>query len=172
MPSVAKILSESEKTACRGRTSKASPKCRDARSEHPNEQSESNSACCIRSYPIGVARSSNRSVVEPTGEPPADSKHTSPRPHLGHTTTHKTATSQFSLPLLPVSAVAGWNGVDAEGINIDECDQMVVPYLIDARAEFLIIRRRRTHPLPIRQPQFRTIHTPQIRNPFTRTSCW
>ncbi|MBO5728999.1 MAG: hypothetical protein J6R43_04070 [Paludibacteraceae bacterium] len=62
------------------------------------------------------------------------------RPHLGHTTTHKTATSQFSLPLLPVSAVAGWNGVDAEGINIDECDQMVVPYLIDARAEFLIIR--------------------------------
>ena len=42
------------------------------------------------------------------------------------------------LPLLPVSAVAGWNGVDAEGINIDECDQMVVPYLVDAGAEFLI----------------------------------
>ncbi len=46
--------------------------------------------------------------------------------------------SQFSLPLLPVSAVAGWNGVDAEGININECDQMVVPYLVDAGAEFLI----------------------------------
>ena len=42
------------------------------------------------------------------------------------------------LPLLPVSAVAGWNGVDAEGININECDQMVVPYLVDAGAEFLI----------------------------------
>ena len=42
------------------------------------------------------------------------------------------------LPLLPISAVAGWNGVDAEGINIDECDQMVVPYLVDAGAEFLI----------------------------------
>ena len=43
-----------------------------------------------------------------------------------------------NLPLLPVSAVAGWNGVDAEGININECDQMVVPYLVDAGAEFLI----------------------------------
>ena len=42
------------------------------------------------------------------------------------------------LPLLPVSAVAGWNGTDAEGININECDQMVVPYLVDAGAEFLI----------------------------------
>ncbi len=50
--------------------------------------------------------------------------------------------SQFStlnsLPLLPMSAVAGWNGVDVDGIEINRCDQMVVPYLVEAGAEFLI----------------------------------
>ncbi len=46
--------------------------------------------------------------------------------------------SQFSLPLLPISAVAGWNGVDVEGVNLDECERMVVPYLVEAGAEFLI----------------------------------
>ena len=43
-----------------------------------------------------------------------------------------------TLPLLPMSAVAGWNGVDVDGINLDECERMVVPYLVEAGAEFLI----------------------------------
>lgn len=43
-----------------------------------------------------------------------------------------------TLPLLPVTAVAGWNGVDVEGVNLDECERMVVPYLVEAGAEFLI----------------------------------
>lgn len=43
-----------------------------------------------------------------------------------------------TLPLLPMSAVAGWNGVDVDGIEINRCDQMVVPYLVEAGAEFLI----------------------------------
>ena len=46
--------------------------------------------------------------------------------------------SQFSLPLLPFSAVAGWNGVDVDGVNHDECERMVVPYLVEAGAEFLV----------------------------------
>lgn len=43
-----------------------------------------------------------------------------------------------TLPLLPFSAVAGWNGVDVDGVNHDECERMVVPYLVEAGAEFLV----------------------------------
>ena len=43
-----------------------------------------------------------------------------------------------TLPLLPMSAVGGWNGFDIEGVNFDDCDRMVVPYLVEAGAEFLI----------------------------------
>ena len=43
-----------------------------------------------------------------------------------------------ALPLLPISAVAGWNGVDVDGVNLDDCERVVVPYLVEAGAEFLI----------------------------------
>ena len=43
-----------------------------------------------------------------------------------------------TLPLLPMLAVGGWNGFDVEGVNFDDCDRMVVPYLVEAGAEFLI----------------------------------
>ena len=42
---------KSRDTACRVRTSKANPKCKDARSERPNEQSESKSACRVSPRP-------------------------------------------------------------------------------------------------------------------------
>ena len=54
--------------------------CRDVRLECPNEQSESKSACRVRSDPNGVTRSSNRSVIPELAEgSPADKRsHSSP----------------------------------------------------------------------------------------------
>lgn len=46
--------------------------------------------------------------------------------------------SQPSLPLLPVSAVAGWNGIDVDGVNPNDCERIVVPDFTEIGAEFLI----------------------------------
>ena len=43
-----------------------------------------------------------------------------------------------SLPLLPMSAVAGWNGWDEFGVDYSECEKICIPYLVEAGAEFLI----------------------------------
>ncbi len=54
------------------------------------------------------------------------------------TTKKQPINSQLSIPLLPISAVAGWNGIDSFGVNENECEQICIPYLIKAGAEFLI----------------------------------
>ncbi len=43
-----------------------------------------------------------------------------------------------TLPLLPINAVAGFNGIDEAGVMLEECPQYAVPEFSDARAEFLI----------------------------------
>ena len=42
------------------------------------------------------------------------------------------------LPLIPIDAVAGYNGIDEAGVRISECPKYHVPDFIDAQAEFLI----------------------------------
>lgn len=44
----------------------------------------------------------------------------------------------YTLPLVPINAVAGFNGIDEAGVVLEECPQYVVPEFRDARAEFLI----------------------------------
>ena len=43
-----------------------------------------------------------------------------------------------TLPLIPIDAVAGYNGIDEAGVRISECPKYHVPDFIDAQAEFLI----------------------------------
>lgn len=42
------------------------------------------------------------------------------------------------VPLLPITAVAGYNGIDAEGVRLEDCPRYVVPDFIQAKADFLI----------------------------------
>ena len=43
-----------------------------------------------------------------------------------------------SLPLIPIDAVAGYNGIDETGVRLSECPKYLVPDFINAQAEFLI----------------------------------
>lgn len=43
-----------------------------------------------------------------------------------------------TLPLVPIAAVAGYNGLDENGVTLAECPQYSVPDFIAVRAEFLI----------------------------------
>ena len=43
-----------------------------------------------------------------------------------------------TLPLLPMSAIAGFNGIDEIGIAFEHCEQIDMPYLVKSGAEFLI----------------------------------
>lgn len=43
-----------------------------------------------------------------------------------------------TLPLVPLSAIAGYNGWDNEGVALDECPQYSIPDFIAVKAEFLI----------------------------------
>ena len=43
-----------------------------------------------------------------------------------------------TLPLIPIDAVAGYNGVDTPGINILDCTQYEIPEFIEAHAEFMV----------------------------------
>lgn len=51
---------------------------------------------------------------------------------------NKVVNSQHALPLLPMSAVAGWNGWDVAGVNFDECEKIYVPHFCELGAEFII----------------------------------
>lgn len=42
------------------------------------------------------------------------------------------------VPLLPIAAVAGYNGIDAEGVRLEDCPRYVVPDFVQAKADFLI----------------------------------
>ncbi len=46
--------------------------------------------------------------------------------------------TQNSIPLIPIEAVAGWNGIDQEGVLIADCTHYQVPEFIEAGAEYLI----------------------------------
>ncbi len=42
------------------------------------------------------------------------------------------------LPLIPITAIAGFNGVDANGVRFEDCVNYYVPEFADAGADFLI----------------------------------
>ncbi len=48
------------------------------------------------------------------------------------------STQEKTLPLLPMSAIAGFNGIDEIGIAFEHCEQIDMPYLVKSGAEFLI----------------------------------
>ncbi len=43
-----------------------------------------------------------------------------------------------TLPLIPIDVIAGYNGIDEQGVRLDQCPQYQVPEFCDARAEYLI----------------------------------
>lgn len=43
-----------------------------------------------------------------------------------------------SLPLIPITALAGFNGIDEPGVSLDECTHYYVPEFAQAGADFLI----------------------------------
>ncbi len=46
--------------------------------------------------------------------------------------------NKASIPLIPVDAVAGFNGVDSPSIHIDDCQSYLVPEFKQLNAEFMI----------------------------------
>jgi len=42
------------------------------------------------------------------------------------------------LPLIPIDAVAGFNGVDVQGVRLEDCSRYVVPEFAELRAEYMI----------------------------------
>lgn len=42
------------------------------------------------------------------------------------------------IPLIPIEAVAGWNGVDTSGVSLIECEHYQIPDFVSAGAEYLI----------------------------------
>ena len=48
------------------------------------------------------------------------------------------STQEKTLPLLPISAIAGFNGIDELGVTFDQCEQLDMAYLVKAGAEFVI----------------------------------
>ena len=47
-------------------------------------------------------------------------------------------TNDHTLPLIPIAAVAGFNGLDIPGIPIAQCPQYSIPDFIEQKAEYLI----------------------------------
>lgn len=43
-----------------------------------------------------------------------------------------------SLPLIPITALAGFNGIDEPGVSLDECTHYLVPEFAQSGADFLI----------------------------------
>ncbi len=42
------------------------------------------------------------------------------------------------LPLIPIDAVAGFNGVDVQGVRLEDCSRYVVPEFAELHAEYMI----------------------------------
>lgn len=42
------------------------------------------------------------------------------------------------IPLIPIDAIAGWNGIDAPGVVLANCENYIIPEFIQAGAEYLI----------------------------------
>ena len=47
-------------------------------------------------------------------------------------------TNDHTLPLIPIAAVAGFNGLDIPGIPLAQCPQYSIPDFIEQKAEYLI----------------------------------
>ena len=45
---------------------------------------------------------------------------------------------RLTLPLLPMSAIAGFNGIDEMGVALEQCEQVDMSYLVKLGAEFVI----------------------------------
>jgi len=48
------------------------------------------------------------------------------------------ATVARGLPLIPIDAVAGFNGVDVQGVRLEDCSRYVVPEFAELHAEYMI----------------------------------
>ena len=51
---------------------------------------------------------------------------------------HDNSTSAATLPLIPIAAIAGFNGVDEPGVRLEDCAHYAVPEFSAAGADFLI----------------------------------
>ena len=47
-------------------------------------------------------------------------------------------TSKESIPLIPIDAVAGFNGIDMPGTRLEDCQQYYVPEFLQLQAEYMI----------------------------------
>jgi len=56
---------------------------------------------------------------------------------VAHQATSPIATTR-GLPLIPIDAVAGWNGIDAPGVSLLDCTRYDIPDFEAAHADFLI----------------------------------
>lgn len=45
---------------------------------------------------------------------------------------------EHALPLIPIDAVAGFNGIDLPGVQLADCARYTIPEFIEAKAEYLI----------------------------------
>lgn len=71
---------------------------------------------------------------------------------LGVFQTEKLVQSQAAgegIPLLPIEAVAGFNGTDVDGVRLEDCPRYIVPEFVDANVDFLIRVKGRSM-----QPQY------------------
>ncbi len=53
-------------------------------------------------------------------------------------TNHAINNKRTSLPLIPIEAVAGHNGIDEQGVRLEDCPSYQVPEFISAKAEYMI----------------------------------
>ncbi len=89
--------------------------------------STDNIACLCRSYGVSAEW-----ILLGTGQMLPGTAFVSERSAQSHNA------APGSLPLIPIAALAGFNGIDEEGINLDECTRYIVPEFYEAGADFLI----------------------------------
>ena len=65
-------------------------------------------------------------------------KHEGTTKELRRNLEETTDLSKAGIPLIPVDAVAGFNGIDSPSIHIDDCQRYLVPEFKQLNAEFMI----------------------------------
>lgn len=58
--------------------------------------------------------------------------------HIREVTKMVSVKAGEGIPLIPIEAVAGWNGVDHEGVTLSDCKNYYIPDLVSAGADYLI----------------------------------